>query len=80
VIGTFCRSFGSEPPNLGLWCMDKCMGLNLRLDATPGVDVTDNGLSALMDMDALDGDLLLPLPGCLSRVSNRLTERGSVPQ
>ena len=43
-----------------------CMGLILSISSIPspwGLDHADDGLTALMHMDMLDGDLLLwPLP------------------
>ena len=44
----------------GPWCMG--LILTLRRCPTPLVDGTDNCLTAMVDMDVLDRDLLLPFP------------------
>jgi len=47
------------------WCMGNllCMGLILcfRLSPSPGLNVADHGLAALVNVDMLDSDLLLAL-------------------
>jgi hypothetical protein len=58
-------------PHLLLWCMGNlCMGSILRFLRHPRpLDVSDNGLPALMNVDMLDFDRLL----------GRLNEKTSVP-